>query len=175
MVITVSDFIGDIVLNDPDVVPGYQSIINQVEDKYLRMLLGNEQYQQLYDEYLVDGADTTTDNYDKWDKFINGERYSYNNTFITFEGAKNFLKYFCWVELINKTDFTSGNDIYRQEVTSGKRVEGIERKELINDNYNKGVFHYRRAYYYMYNNSQKFDITYFVNLNYKRGFSGITL
>lgn len=168
-----SDFHGEITLRDADSIPGFGDITDEVEEKYLTMLLGNEQYQEMYDALL----DKNSTDFDKWNEFLNGGvRYSYNDTKITYRGARRFLRYFCYIALVEEQPISAGSDIYEQEVTSARPLEGIKRQDKLNSVYNKGLYYFTCAYWYLHNNENyDFSTLYTVFPNSKSAFGGITL
>ena len=168
-----ADFYGEINLENPEVIPGFGAIIDETEDHFLRMMLGARQYS----EFLNSIFDKDSDNYAKWCAFLfGGFSYEYDNFKIKFQGAIKSLNYFCFLALIEKSTFTAGTDLYKQVVTSGNRLEGLERDNKLNYTHNKGIYYFKKVVAYMENNEDfDFDTAYTCFPIKKSAFGGVRL
>ena len=168
-----ADFYGEINLENPEVIPGFGAIIDETEETYLKMMLGARQYS----EFLNSIFDKDSENYAKWCAFLfGGFSYEYDNFKIKFQGAIKSLNYFCFLALLNDSTFTAGTDLYKQVVTSGNRLEGLDRENKLNSIHNRGIYYFRKAADYMANNEDfDFDTAYTCFPIKKSAFGGVRL
>lgn len=172
MFVVAADFSGDIKISTTELIPGFEQIIDRTETKYLKMMLGGKQFSEM----VAALADEESADYDKWNKFLRGTTYNYSNIDIKYEGAIQFLRYFCFVDLMQEQPFTAGSEIYSREITSAKPLAGIARQTQLNEKFNEGVRYYIRSYFYICDTPDfTFERSYYNRLLMKSIYSGITL
>ena len=167
MFVTANDFTGEIQIADPG--QGLQSwgaIVDRIEEKYLRMLLGNDQFLELIDQW----DDSTATNYNQWNDFVEGREYiTADNTTVFYKGVKSFLKYFVYVDLVKDGHiFVSANQVAESNTGGSEVLKGYEKEKFLNERFNLGVSAYNRAFWYLANNDDyDYETGYFFPLQKK--------
>lgn len=136
MILSKTDFTGVWLISLNGVNDSYiNSIIADTEKKYLRMLLGDD----LYLQFITGLGETVIPQ--KWLDLRDGKNYTYVDRMFIWEGVKEMLKYFTWVEYHNQSR--------QMSKPTGLAVPSIENSEVLNNadmgvvlsaHYNKGVY-----------------------------------
>jgi hypothetical protein len=135
--ITKADFIGSLLLPvaNPTDETTLNNIINSTQAEYLRLLLGNVEYNRLLADLDVNGEPETA----KYNTLLNGSTFVVDGNTIYFDGFKEALKYFVYYEFLkfNHSKLTSSGNKQFNGNNSENSFADINYKVAVN--YNKGV------------------------------------
>lgn len=110
------------------------AIIEDVEERILRLLLGDHVYLDLATNY-----ETQQDYID----LLNGKDYTIDSVNHRFDGMKKALKYFVWFEFMrDRAMFASDQGIMESDVDAGKKAKQFG---TLSRMYNRGVTIYNAA------------------------------
>jgi len=111
-----------------------EAIIEDVEERILRSLLGDHVYLDLATNY-----ETEQDYID----LLDGKDYSIDSVNYRFEGMKKALKYFVWFEFMrDRATFASDQGIMESDVDAAKKAKQFG---TLSRMYNRGVIIYNAA------------------------------
>lgn len=136
------------IAKDKHTVGNLQGFINKYEYKYLRLILGDD----LYTRFIADLTGSVP-NHPKFLALLNGATYvDCNGKTTIYDGLKEALKYFIWVEFIRKSNYkntisgTTEGQNENSTVVTAPRIAALCRAA-----YNEGVGLARGANYFIQN------------------------
>jgi hypothetical protein len=141
--IQTTDFLGDIKISQNSKESAdLQSYIDQTQERVLRNLLGDSEY-NLFIADLVAGVPQTQ----KWLNFLNGFTWvddsDYDNNYT---GIKQFLRYFTYFEFVrNLNAKTTTIGIQFADAENSLQATQIQSNVVTEQRYNKGVDLYKEA------------------------------
>lgn len=114
--------------------------IEKFEKEYLRKLLGDH----LYLDLVAHKTDA------KYVALATGETYAYDGLNYIYDGFKNMLSYFIFVQYSKDSQsFAAGTGDYQPNMQNSTRIERIQFNKKMIDAFNKGVDLYNDCYNYI--------------------------